>query len=78
MIPDAYQLVEAVMDGQVGRESDNDVAHWWCCDESMAWCGLDISEMEWVDEGDAADCPLCVLAYEDGFCPTCGPCEVGS
>lgn len=46
-----------------------DADHWYCCDPTVAYCGLDISG---VREGREFQqmCPLCVLADEQGgYCP---------
>jgi hypothetical protein len=59
----AQSLVEAA------AKAEDDVMHDWCCDENVAWCGLDITDRQVTDDG--TPCPLCELAFEDA-CPRCG------
>jgi len=53
---------------------DNASYHYWCCDEDVSLCGLDISEIEeGIGEGET----LCIVCddldfNEDYKCPECG------
>lgn len=48
-----------------------------CTDDTIAACGLDVSETPWTpDAPEKDDCPLCVLAWPaDSTCPSGCACE---
>lgn len=57
-----------------GTDEDDGVAHLWCCNPELAWCGAKI-DADWGDEideaGDPDDCALCHLAGQKA-CARCG------
>lgn len=65
-------------------EDEDDIWHFvcHCTDDRVSACGLDCSEVGWV-EGDEEPCPLCALAWPDDAptcpwgcaCEECGPAE---
>jgi hypothetical protein len=53
-----------------GVTHDDDVSHLVCCDDNTALCGLDVTNLPFLDSPDDVDCPLCVLADDSDFsCP---------
>ena len=66
------RAAEAVMDGRIGGDPGDDLIHLFCpCDEDVARCGLDLSNLPYAGDDEDGDCPLCILADEDP-CPRCG------
>lgn len=59
--------------GDIGTWDDG-LLHYYCCDENVAMCGLDLKNVPVVDdESDTPECPLCALAREeDAPCPVKG------
>jgi hypothetical protein len=55
--------------------------HYVChCDDDVALCGLDVSALEFVVDGEYNDapCSLCYIVWEDDQpCPRCGCVDVG-
>ena len=37
---------------------DGDVSHLVCCDNNTALCGLDVTDLPFLDSPDDIDCPL--------------------
>lgn len=60
-------------------EDDPDTTHLvcHCTDFNVAACGLDVAHLPWTpDAPEERDCPLCVLAWPDGWtCPSGCACE---
>jgi hypothetical protein len=48
-----------------------------CCDQNLALCGEDVSDVPWADDYDQP-CPLCCFAFEAeercGHCGCAGDC----
>jgi hypothetical protein len=53
---------------------DGDIDRFYCCDEDVAMCGLDLSGVPETPVDDPSrDCPLCVLVLQQGLpCPVRG------
>ncbi|MEU3452128.1 hypothetical protein ABZ671_00595 [Micromonospora sp. NPDC006766] len=50
-----------------------EVEHYYCCDENVAMCGLDLTGAPEVEPGGGPVCPLCHLAWDEGRpCPVPG------
>lgn len=54
---------------QVDAVDGDELDHWVCCDNDVAMCGADVSNMAWGHN--SVLCPLCALADEE-TCPRCG------
>jgi hypothetical protein len=57
-----------------GSDHADDLVHLWCCDDTIAYCGLDITEDtpldDWADED---ECVVCGDLEQSGaLCPKCG------
>jgi hypothetical protein len=46
-----------------------EVVHFWCCDQTRAWCGEDIAGTQYCPDG--CGCPECVVCEDllDAPCP---------
>lgn len=52
---------------------DDDLHHVTCCDDDIAMCGLDVTDVPWGDGEGEVLCPLCAIAEEEDLaCPVPG------
>lgn len=50
---------------------DDDLVHYWCCDNRVALCGTDLTDAHPNDDPDALICAMCTLVVNDR-CGRCG------
>ncbi len=55
-------------------DDGDDLTHTVCCDETIAYCGVEVAGSTWVsDDHDERLCAFCEIAYEQGWpCPVPG------
>jgi hypothetical protein len=53
------------------REDPPDIFHMLCCEENIAMCGTDVTDLPDTDGTGEQQCVVCV-ELDEGNCPKCG------
>lgn len=56
------------------QATSSGVVHWVCCDDSVAYCGMDVTDDPWAPDSEPVTCLLCRLADGMGTA-TCAICN---